>query len=385
MTSVGSAGGYYPWLSGSAYPPGPVSWPAGQSWPVNGDSQLNGQDLNEQLSLPVSFLAAPPYYYGGQTNQYAPWQAVPASTATPVWLDTDFADSWSMHSAAPDATQVIIPSDCDGVYLACGTLPFNAGSASQFESQIYWNGSEYSAGEQVAGTSAYAPQAMDLIPCRSADSLQLCAVAGVATTLYNTYTPTGPQPYTSSQFPMFRLRWVAALSGTSGLTPPNITAMFSNPVASSDFNSYITNSVNFLSYVPYCRVAQGTGTSVPTGANTLVTGLAATLDNYGSWNSSTSTWTCQVPGIYLLFGQVGFPNESAAYSANSILSVTSGGSTGAYVGGKVNCIAPVSSVKRRLRLNAGDTVQLKGYHSYGSSLTTTNGHATRLFTLWQSS
>jgi hypothetical protein len=388
--SAGTTAGPASWTptagGGIPYPPGPSVWPAGQSWPLNETGQVNGQDLNQQLSLPVSFLAAKPFFQGAQWTP----QSIPntPSPGQPVTLDTEMADAWNMHANYSDSSQVVIPDGCDGIWLFQGNIPFSATANHRFRAMGLYNGTEYSGGEQFGwAQNPVSVDYADLIPCNAGDILQLAAWqdSGAAVNTFASSNSTGATPFFNGDFPAFRLRWVAGGSGTSGLSAPNITAFFQNPVTSADFNNYITNSVNFLSYVPYCRAIQTTPqAAISSGASTQMTGMTSMLDNYGQWNAATSTWTCQVPGIYLLFCQAGFPNQGTAYAASSFLRITSGGNTASFNGSKGWSFNPVASVMRRFRLNAGDTVQVFGFQTSGSGQVPQSADV-RFFSLWQSS
>lgn len=414
MTSVGTVGGYTTdligvtapsvgkpsgpssWTPGglnvAPYSPGPISWPGTQPWPLNGSSQLNAQDLNQQVSLPVNFLSNRPTV---QLAQQVASQSLVQSSYINVTWDTELSDPWGFHRNPIDASLLTCPADCDGYYLVRGGVPINAPSDAIYRVTGWLNGNEWAGGESLGfnGSSAGTtfPSFVDLVPMRRNDEFQLSAYQSAAapgTTAV--YVPAG---LSSAQYPSITMRWVAGIFGTNGLTPPNIGAMFQNPVASSDFNSYVTNSVNYLAYVPVCRVYPNASQSIPTATNTVLTSLTnVTVDNYGAFNTSTSTWTCQVPGIYLVSGQVSIQGSGAAFVLNPLLYVTSGGSSNYWGRARVNGVSgagspyTAGSITHRFRFNAGDTVQLATYQNSGGSIpiTGTSIQDTRLITVWQS-
>lgn len=392
MAGVGVNGGYAPWLDGAPYPPGPVSWPSAQQWPIIGATQVNGQDLNQQLSLPMSFLAAKPFVQVAQ--QVSGGQAIPTgNVTTPITFDTEIADPWNMHGNVSDTSKIIIPAECDGIWLLQGSIPYTISTNHNYTVGIMYDGTpQPSTGEQYglptgAALTLVTPSYIDLVSANAGDSFQLYAQQNSGASL-NTGVFTTGTAMAGAYYPYLTARWVAALTGTSGLTPPNITNMFANPVVSADFNNYITNPVNFLSYAPYSRVVMQSGSSIPSGANTAVTGLVATLDNYSAWNFSTQSWVCQVPGVYLVAGQVQLASQATNYTMYPLLGVTpSGGTLAWYVGAKQSGLQPIVSITRRLRFNTGDTLQLGVFQSSGSSMSLGGGVASgtvRLITLWQS-
>lgn len=387
MPTVGGLAGYQPWNEGLPYPPGPYAWPAGESWPINGDSQVNGQDLNEQLSLPVNFLAAKPFFQGTQFTV----QSIPNGTVTNITWDTEFADAWGMHGNVLDNSQIIIPIDCDGYYLVENNMAFyNATATAVWRPICKKNGAVYSQGESLGWASTAAgvspgPNYMDIVPLNANDVIQMAVYQSTGGTIA-TVAGSPAAPWNQANYCAVTVRWVGALSGVAGLPAPNISSYFRNPVASADFNNYITDPVLMLSYPPICRVYQTVATSVPASTFTLITGMTVSFDNTSAYNTSTSTWTCPLSGVYLLHAQVGWPTESSSYQGTASLYVTSGGSANNLVSTRAGeTTQPIGSTTRKLRLNRGDTVQVQGFQSSGSTISTegaTNPGDTRFTALW---
>lgn len=63
---------------GADYPAGPAAWSAGQSFPLRIPEYLYANDLNQQLSAAVSFLATPPMFKGAQCGNSRAVSAVVA-------------------------------------------------------------------------------------------------------------------------------------------------------------------------------------------------------------------------------------------------------------------------------------------------------------------
>jgi hypothetical protein len=301
-----------------------------------------------------------------------------------VTLDNEVSDSWWMHQTDADTSIITIPATTDGVWLVQGSIPYlPSGGGSAYGADIWVGGSVYTKGERWEGAGAGAhitPGVADLVKLSAGNTVQLGAFqsspAAVSTYVSDT------APWNSAGYPQITVRWVAATSGTAGLSPPSPGTWSAGTVSSSQFNSDIRDSVKFLSYAPHCRVPQATGTSIPNATLTTVTGFTApTLDNYHAFSSNT--WTAPVSGLYLLGAQVNFASGTA-YSANTALNLTISGSTAQYYGSKARGPAPASMVLRTFRLSAGDTAQVVAFQNSGSAKTTQTGSGTRFFSLWLS-
>lgn len=394
--TVGFYGGYGPAIAGADYPAGPIAWNAGQSYPLRIPEYLFAQDLNQQLSSAVSFLASKPSFKAVQNGgtTFSP------STVTPLTLDTEITDPWNMHSNSGDTSQVVVPTGCDGVWLLHGQVSFYGGTGgSAYQALVAHNGTAAPGDtfQMWPGGGVPQPGALDLVAASAGDYFQLCG--------YTTYSAAGT--YNGLQVPMFGCRWIAANNSVpagvmqvpfvqgDGTWSVNESFQLSVPapstwtsleeISSSQLNSDILNSVLFLSNVPFMRATlTGSAPTIAASTATQITGLTENLDNWGAFNSSTNTWTAPVAGHYLIMGLVSFPSEGTAYSAYAELNATLSSITSHYVGSMAYGPQPGSMVVKTLPFSAGDTLTLSGWHNYTSSLSPVTGASTRLITIWVS-
>lgn len=420
MSGIGSNGAYgtpvnIDGTTATPYPPGPVMWTAGKWWPLRNPAYVTAQDLNQQISSAVSFLAQKPSF---QLAQYAA-QAVASGADTPLTLDTEISDGWGMHADDTDTSQVVIPAGCDGIWLVQGSVPYNTTvTGHYFESQIIYTPASGAAatiisGERLQANGAHvAPNVADLIAVQAGDVLQLGALQSSGASAYTWAAETTAlvQRFNGQAAPVITGRWVAAnnslpggvlpvpvpaawvgntpvmVTAGVGMAIPNLPYWSDDDQASSGvFNGYIAGTTLFLSNVPAFRVqATGTLPSFSSGARAQVTGLQSTIDNWSAWDESTSTWTCPLSGAYLVYGQVGWPNVGTPFVCGTDFQCTVSGTSVAYYGANAYGGAPASSMLRHLRFSKGDTVQLWGNQSSGSPLTLAGQTNTRLFALWVS-
>ncbi|TVZ01280.1 hypothetical protein EAS64_33925 [Trebonia kvetii] len=417
MAGIGFYGGYGPNFGGLDYNFGPAGWNAGQTWPFRRSGRVLAWDMNRQLSQAIAFLSRPPMFQGVQYTA----QSVTTSFTAPITLDSEITDSWRMHSVQSDTSQVIVPKGTDGIWLVQGTVPFaTSASGHYYSSQIIYTPSGGSAqvisGERVqANATRVEPGCADLIAVSAGDTLQL---AGFHTTgsAVNTWVSTPATPavaYNDFASPLFTTRWVAMASATSAqngvvnvpvpyqwtsadealYTRQAVQLALPNPITWSSleeataarFNTDIRNSVLFLSNVPVMRVqANGSPGSIASGGAGKITGLQSTIDNWGAWSATTNTWTCPLSGLYLVYGQVGWPAQGAAFSTAAQVNANLSGSSVSYQGANAYSTTPAAIVFKQMRFTAGDTMQLYGYQNSGSSIVPSILTNTRLFTLWMS-
>lgn len=405
MAGVGTYGGYAPPVTSGGvpvdYPVGPVAWTSTATWPVRTPERLYANDLNAQLSAPMSFLMRKPMFQGAQQQAV---QSVSPNTWTGITLDTEIYDPWSMHNDSSDTSRIIIPYGCDGIYLVQGCIPFlpTATGAYVYSAGIMHNGTVTAAGDKLAYESGQIQSgAADLVVCAQGDYLQLggwCTYTSAVDTNINVGSA-GTVQYLNYATPLMTGRWVAA-SGQSlpggtfsggaynGITVgiPDPATWAANEEATANlFNSNIRNSVLFLANVPVFRATMtGTPAEIPSGTNTQVTGLVETIDNWGAFNASTSTWTCPLSGAYLVIGSAGFNSESTAFTQSSSAHCVQSGTTNNYSGSGGYAVWNTEQVMRTLRFTAGDTMQLYTYQNSGSSLTLNGAADNRLCALWVS-
>jgi hypothetical protein len=200
---------------------------------------------------------------------------------------------------------------------------------------------------------------------------------------------------TSTAYPYVTLRMVAVIGGTAGLTVPACPSWPAPPayITSTFMNTNVRNAVNFLSYPPVCKAVYTAGTStLPSQsfpAGTIVPLGTVTIDNYSGFSVSTHLYTAPVAGNYFCYGQVCFNAVSSAYTLAAGLSVNGGTiSWGDAVYQSASAaVGNGCTVRRRLRLNAGDTVGLYGQQSSGGAveLNTSAVNQTRLIVCWEGS
>lgn len=367
------------------------SLPSPRTWSLNDMPTV--PRLRADVANAVAFLTQKPLFVG-QGNVGA---SVPNNTDQPLAMQVELTDNWNGHlavasgGAAPSQYWCPVP----GWYLArnsvsyapgAGAYPIAAGFAGLVSGAAY---GPVRGGLAIGGSStSYIAQCADLIeqvssgaPGGAGDWIQPLAWqdSGGALALN----------MSAAVLPTASVRWACALSGTQPLPVPPLTTVPS-PITSAWLNGNVRDAIRFLAYPPACKAHYVAGSSsMP--SNTLGTAAVVPcntvdLDTYGGWSTSTSTYTAPVGGVYLLYGQFNLTSSSgpAVYAAG--LSVA-GGTT---QWGDIVTFAPSpgsaggATVCRRLRLAAGQTVQLLGTQSSGGTLAyaTAAVSQTRFIALW---
>ena len=196
---------------------------------------------------------------------------------------------------------------------------------------------------------------------------------------------------TSAQnLPTAAIRWACALTGTEPLPVPPLTTVPS-PITHAWLNANVRDTINFLIYPPCGKAHYTAGSS--TLANTTLTSPAVVplstvdLDTYGAFTTGASAkYTFPVAGRYLVAGTVALASSSTAtfYACG----VEVNGST-LYWGGITrfagSSLIGGASITKRIRVNAGDTVQLVAAQASGGSIAynTAAANQTRLVVLWE--
>ena len=162
------------------------------------------------------------------------------------------------------------------------------------------------------------------------------------------------------------------------------------PVSAAFLNQQCRDIVNFLSYPPMLRASTSATQSIasgtfPTGVQ--VTQLSANLDNFSGFASNT--YTVPVSGVYFVYGQVYYAGSTAATAFGAGISVNGGTVTWGTMfrsdttsGAQSLC----ATVRRHLRLTAGQTITLEAFQNSGSSVSTvavTSNHSL-LLAVWRS-
>lgn len=162
------------------------------------------------------------------------------------------------------------------------------------------------------------------------------------------------------------------------------------PVSAPFLNEQVRDITNFGFYPPILRAYQITSgtqlvgsTSFPTAVQ--ITNLTATVDNFSGF--SNNTYTVPVTGTYLVCGIVYFVGTTSPTVWGA--AIKAGGTT--YWGdvmqsdtSSVESLAP--TVRKLVRLTAGQTIQLFGFQNSGSSQQTRSQGATfsRLIVVFRS-
>lgn len=261
------------------------------------------------------------------------------------------------------------------------------GTASQFSCQLDTglSLSPASNGPLVVSTGAggtVIARNVDLLPqtrtggSGAGDWLFAAATAGAPSALSLT---------TSTPLTTLSARWVCALAGTQPLPVPPLTACPS-PITAAWLNANLRDTVNFLTYPPVCR-AHTTSGSVANSTLSAPQALSpgtVDVDNYGAYSSGV--YTAPVAGRYFVAGQVNYASSST--TATYACGIKVNGSTvfwGDALRFAGSALAGGAGITKRIRLSAGDTVQLVAAQNRGSSLglNTTAENQTRLIVCWE--
>ena len=368
--------------------PSPATWSSGP---------VTTKALRADVSNGVSYLSGRPLFIGYNIGG----GIIPANGVISVPLDTEAVDNWGGHSPAVDNTVYLCQSPGWYWTVSVIVLAYTTTTAALFASEIattFAGAGSSLIGDQRAGGNGFQPSllAFDLCPLATTGSDYVRAVARNPSSAAVGLFATSPNlSYLSA-------RWVAALSGTTGLPVPSNPAWPVPPgyVTSSFLNGNIRDTLRFLTYPPLFRgyLATSSGPSLPSAAPltpTVVTldtttgsgsGGPAT-DNYSGWHSGSNSWQAPVAGVYTIGGQAGVSagggTFAVGFSVNGTVTwVKSIGDP--IISGQPACIAGI----RRVRLNAGDTVQLVASQSSGATVNLigsgTGGSFCKMVIFWES-
>lgn len=367
-------------------------------------------ELTGDVSNGVAWLNVPPQFIGMQT--VAPPQSIPDTATTPVNLDTEYLDTAGGHR--DNSNQAIYYGMYPGWYLVetfcpvdyTGTTGYvTAGVGGQIGGSSLTNrfgelapfGNSFRAGScgthlvQMTNTGNYGGANNDYI------QLVVSQTTGSSQNIYIEGSNPGRAPYMS-------LRWVGLPSslGTANLPVPANPAWPTAPayVTSAFLNANIRDTLNFLCYPPMFFGYYNASGSLASQNQTPAVGTAVFLgqtqiDNYNAYG--TNTWTAPVGGFYYCFGQVGLVSGTSSQAIAAGLTVTSAayGGTAVTLWGSSMLANNASSgtnaaiVRRQLRLNAGDTIQLAAFQNDSNNngrsyLTNTSQWATKMIIVWMS-
>lgn len=152
----------------------------------------------------------------------------------------------------------------------------------------------------------------------------------------------------------------------------------------------IYNAGTFLLNQPLCVATQTTTQSVSTGAWTTLSLNSTQVDTYGGHSNTTNNtrYTAQVSGVYAVCGVAAF-NSNSTGVRGSRLHVN-----GSVVQGTAQMMTPATSSGtglptpvRTIRLTAGDYIEVAGWQSSGSPLSTivASDVASALWVFWTGS
>lgn len=367
---------------------------------------ITAPQLRADVSDAVTLLADPPMFVAAQQTT---GQTLTTATGTAVVLDTEYYDNWKGHLVALADNPDTYFAQFAGWYLCEGSVPLNysgaTGSVSCGFGAVqnggafnHWYGQRLNNNDTF--NCAVAAKLLKMVDLVDQDYIQLYGYqdTGSNQTLENTVT--SPQ----NAWPYLQAKWVCALSGTAPLPVPANASWPVPPtdITSSFLNANIRDTVNFLIYPPTMEAVYNAGTatlasqlSLPSTTGTAIDLDAKTFDNYNAMNLTTNKWTAPVAGVYYCYGQLGIETGANSAALAAGLTVTSSnyfsGTTNTIWGGAQSAEQSVGGcanvVRRRLRLNAGDTIQLAGWQrDTGSAAATINGGSlwsTRLITVWQ--
>jgi hypothetical protein len=377
--------------------PVPVTWAAGR---------IRATQLRADVSDAIALLSRPPAFAGYQTQTPA---APLTGVITPYSLDTEQIDNYNGHHVTGASTSYygIIP----GWYLAEAAAPVNyTGGAGMTSALIggVQNGGANTAygGARFANTSGQVPMpvAAKLMLMQQVSPPGGSSGDYVQGAVYQSSGATQNMVITSTKFAALTARWVAAISGTAGLGVPANPAWAVPPaiVTSAFLNANVRDAIRFLIYPPIMEyVRTSTAGSLFSQASLPLVGTTisldtATVDNYTAFSTSTNTWTAPVAGRYYCYGCVAFLSDAASVALGAGLTVTSSnynGGTQITLWGGLSGIPGGSTcaavVRRQLRLNAGDTIQLAAFHhdtaSGNGAFGQNQNWQSRLITVWQGS
>jgi hypothetical protein len=361
--------------------------PSPHTW-ASGDYVLAPQ-LRANVSNAVALLAGRPWFIGQSANG-ATWAS---GTDGTLGLDTELDDPWNMHTVANAKLYCQLP----GWYLCRCTFPFayNSTTAAAFAAGFQWQNNGAGVGP-IRGPLLWSgsgffptPQAVDLIEQTISGPANGSGDWLAGTGFQNTGS-TISRSGNATQLPTVSARWVAAITGTTPLPVPPLGAVPS-PITSAWLNANVRDTISFLTYPPIAKATYAPGSSTMASATfpagSVVPVNAVTVDNYGGLTTGASAgYTAPVAGRYYCYGQFSLQATAVTFSLGAGFSVN-GGTTqwGDVLYKTSDTVGFGAGVSKRLRLNAGDKVQLIGSQNSGSAIgyTTSAANQTRLIVVWE--
>ena len=354
---------------------------------------IKAPQLRHDVSDAVAYLATRPIFAATASLGVT----ITSGADETFGFDGEIADTWGGHT--PPSSAYFCRSE--GWYLCQAAVPYDYLTATQY---VFAAGFKGQAGGSPYGPLRGAlqlmgsgrdpmPQAVDLI-----EMTQIGPVGGSGDWLeVVTLQVTGSDQTlltSATKLPYFTLRWVAAPTGTASLAVPSNPSWPTPPtvLTSAFMNSNVRDTIRFLTYPPIYRAhyAAGSTTLASTAfpAGTLIQLNTIDVDNYsGGTTGATSRYTAPVGGVYFVYGQVNLASDSNSTGYCAGLAVNGG--TIAW-GDSVYKLSDSTGggmiARKRLRLNAGDYVQLFACQGTGSAITynPTAENETRMIVVWES-
>jgi hypothetical protein len=368
-----------------------VTLPAPRTWSP-GD-QVTVPRLRADAGDAVALLTQRPLFVGQRTSGDS-W-----STTSDLGLpmDASLTDTWGGHLAPPATGTGNYWAPLPGWYLCQARVPFAYSSATPAPFMCGFQGltngaafGPWHGAITVNGSGSYTitPQALDLIeqvkygaPNGGGDYIQPVARqdSGASVSLQSL----------SYCMPTVCIRWVCAASGTQPLPVPPLAAV-PTPITSAWLNANVRDAVSFLVYPPVAKAHYVAGSSSLANSSLAspqaVPLTTADTDNYGGMNLAGSTYTAPVAGRYLLAGQYTLASSSAsAFYACGLLVNGATGYWGRIAWFSGSGLAGGASIVKRLRLAAGDQVQLVAAQNSGAAIAcnATASNQTRFIAVWE--
>jgi hypothetical protein len=346
--------------------------------------------LRADLANAVALLAQRPYLIAQCTTSYS----IPSASDSAVPLDSELTDAWNGHLPGTADYWCQLP----GWYLCDARMPFAYTSSTPAPFMAGFSGLSNGSTIPLAhGAIASNGSTSQTIIARSVDLLEQ-VLTGAPNGGGDVIQPFARQDSggavnllsLAADLPTVAIRWVCAPAGTQPLPVPPLTAVPS-PVTSAWLNANLRDAIRFLTYPPVAKAHYTAGSS--SLANTTLASPAIVplttvdVDTYGGFTiGSSAHYTAPVSGRYLLAGQFNLASSSTTTFYACGLRVNG---SAVYWGGVTrfagSSVAGGAAVVKRLRLSAGDTVQLIGAQASGGSLAynTTASNQTRLIAVWE--
>jgi hypothetical protein len=185
-----------------------------------------------------------------------------------------------------------------------------------------------------------------------------------------------------------------ATIGISAARYPHVSgAPVAVPVSATFLNQQVRDLVSFLAYPPILRAettqAQTLGTqTLPAGTqitNLTTSSLNRCVDNFSGFASNA--YTIPVSGIYYVYGQVYLAGATVGFSCSAGIAVNAGTILWGvrFRSAATSAVGQCPTVRKVLRLTAGQTITLYGTQSSGANMVTLASGAvkSKLICVWR--